>query len=39
MATVKDILDRKGSEVVTLGASESVVNAARLMNERGIGGQ
>jgi CBS domain-containing protein len=38
MATVKLILDRKGREVVTMVADESVLNAARLMNERGIGG-
>ena len=38
MPTVKDILARKGQEVVTLVAAESVLNAARLMNERGIGG-
>jgi CBS domain-containing protein len=38
MATVQDILRRKGSEVVSMVADESVVNAARLMNERGIGG-
>jgi len=38
MATVKIILDRKGREVVTMVADESVLNAARLMNERGIGG-
>lgn len=38
MATVKDILTKKGRTVVTMVAEESVVNAARLMNERGIGG-
>lgn len=38
MATVKEILDRKGRDVVTMVAAESVLNAARLMNERGIGG-
>lgn len=38
MATVKDILARKGDAVVTMVAQESVLNAARLMNERGIGG-
>lgn len=38
MVTVKEILERKGSAVVTMVADESVVNAARLMNERGIGG-
>ncbi len=38
MATVKDILAHKGGDVVTMVAAESVLNAARLMNERGIGG-
>ncbi len=38
MASVQDILRRKGTDVVTMVADESVVNAARLMNERGIGG-
>jgi IMP dehydrogenase len=38
MATVKDILAAKGTEVVSMVAEESVMNAARLMNERGIGG-
>ncbi len=38
MGTVKDILAKKGESVVSLVADESVVNAARIMNERGIGG-
>jgi CBS domain-containing protein len=38
MATVQSILDRKGSQVVTVAPQESVLNAARVMNERGIGG-
>ena len=38
MTAVSDILARKGSEVVAVPADESVLNAARLMNERGIGG-
>lgn len=38
MATINDILDRKGRDVVTMVPGESVLNAARLMNERGIGG-
>ena len=38
MSTVKEILDRKGADVVTMVADESVVNAARVMNDRGIGG-
>lgn len=38
MATVQTILTKKGSDVVTVVSAESVVNAARLMNEQGIGG-
>lgn len=38
MSTVKDILQRKGADVVSVPPNESVLNAARLMNERGIGG-
>lgn len=38
MPTVNDILAAKGDEVVSVVAAESVLNAARLMNERGIGG-
>ena len=38
MATVKEILAKKGADVVTLVAAESVLNAARIMNDRGIGG-
>ena len=38
MPTVRNILDRKGREVVTTVATEMVVSAARLMNDRGIGG-
>lgn len=38
MPTVNDILTAKGDEVVSVVAAESVLNAARLMNERGIGG-
>ncbi len=38
MTTVKDILAKKGSEVVSMVAAESVLNVARLMNERSIGG-
>ncbi len=37
MATVRDILARKGTAVVTVGPETSVLDAARLMNERGIG--
>jgi CBS domain-containing protein len=38
MPTVRNILDRKGRDVVTTVAAEKVVRAARLMNDRGIGG-
>ncbi len=37
MATVSEILARKGTTVVSMEAAESVVSAARLMNERKIG--
>jgi len=38
MPTVRSILDRKGRAVVTTVTTEKVVSAARLMNDRGIGG-
>lgn len=38
MGTVRAILARKGSEVFSVSADESVANAARLMNDRSIGG-
>lgn len=38
MATVRDILVRKGSAVVSVPPTASVLEAANLMNERGIGG-
>jgi len=38
MAKVKDILARKGRDVVTMVADDAVLTAARLMNSRGIGG-
>lgn len=37
MATVREILARKGPAVVTVTATTTVLEAARLMNERGIG--
>ncbi len=37
MATVLDILGRKGGDVVTMAPDDSVLDAARTMNERGIG--
>jgi len=38
MATVQTILSRKGQEVFSVGAKETVLTAANLMNQRGIGG-
>jgi CBS domain-containing protein len=38
MPTVSDILGRKGREVVSIAADDSVLDAAQLMNRRGIGG-
>ena len=38
MATVESVLARKGGQVVTIGAADSALTAASLMNERGIGG-
>jgi CBS domain-containing protein len=38
MATVRDILDRKGREVVSVSSADSVLVAAQRMNDRGIGG-
>jgi CBS domain-containing protein len=38
MATVRDVLARKGNSVVSITSDKSVLEAARLMNEQGIGG-
>lgn len=38
MATIKEILDRKGTEVISVSPGDTVQGVARLMNERGIGG-
>ncbi len=38
MATVQTILDGKGGEVVSIAPDSSVLQAAQLMNECGIGG-
>jgi CBS domain-containing protein len=38
MATVQTILAKKGSEVVSTTVTDTVLAAARLMNERAIGG-
>jgi CBS domain-containing protein len=37
MAIVRDILSRKGRDVVTLTGAATVLDASRLMTERGIG--
>jgi CBS domain-containing protein len=37
MPTVETILSRKGRDVMSMVSAESVLNAARLMNERAIG--
>jgi CBS domain-containing protein len=38
MATLRDILARKGHEVISVRPADSVLYAANVMNERGIGG-
>lgn len=38
MATLRDILARKGPGVVTVHPTDTVLQAATIMNERGIGG-
>lgn len=38
MATVNDILNVKGREVVTVSPKSTVIDASRLMNRAGIGG-
>ncbi len=38
MATVRDILAKKGSDVISIAPAETVLHAAQLMNERAIGG-
>ncbi len=38
MATVHDVLKQKGSQVLSIGAKASVLDAALLMNEHRIGG-
>ena len=38
MGTVQDILNRKGRAVHSIGATGSVLDAARLMNDLGVGG-
>src|SRR5437773_9219222 len=38
MAAVRERLAAKGSDVITIAPSETVLRAAELMNDRGIGG-
>ncbi len=38
MATVRDILARKGSDIISVAPGETALSAAQLMNDRGIGG-
>ena len=38
MATVRDILAKKGSNVIVVAPGETVLHAAQLMNDSGIGG-
>jgi CBS domain-containing protein len=38
MSTVRDLLVRKGSAIVSIGPGDTVLDAAHLMNDKGIGG-
>lgn len=38
MATLRDIIARKGGTVIAVRPADTVLHAANLMNERGIGG-
>jgi CBS domain-containing protein len=38
MAVVRDLLARKGTDVVSIAPSATVLEAAKLMNDRGVGG-
>jgi CBS domain-containing protein len=38
MAVVRDLLNRKGTNVVSVAPTASVLEAARLMNDRSVGG-
>jgi len=38
MAVVRDLLNRKGTNIVSVGPSATVLEAARLMNDRSVGG-
>ncbi|MBA2292194.1 MAG: CBS domain-containing protein [Gemmatimonadales bacterium] len=37
MATVRELLDRKGSDLLMVGPETTVLEASRLMNDRGVG--
>jgi len=38
MAVVRDLLNRKGTNIVSVGPTATVLEAARLMNDRSVGG-
>jgi CBS domain-containing protein len=38
MAVVRDLLNRKGTSIVSVAPTASVLEAARLMNDRSVGG-
>jgi CBS domain-containing protein len=38
MAVVRDLLNRKGTNIVSVAPSATVLEAARLMNDRSVGG-
>ena len=38
MAVVRDLLNRKGTNIVSVGPTATVLEAARLMNDRAVGG-
>ena len=38
MAVVRDLLNRKGTSIVSIAPTATVLEAARLMNERSVGG-
>ena len=38
MAVVRDLLTRKGTNIVSIGPTATVLEAARLMNDRSVGG-
>jgi len=38
MAVVRDLLNRKGTNIVSVAPTATVLEAARLMNDRSVGG-